>query len=254
MYINNTIVDERNTPVPFEAPIDKFGKVGGLSASSNFPQDICQVSEVYAGFPATAEQMEVLSSDAADTVAGTGARTVTVGNLRDIDGNAMPDVTVDMDGTTPVSLGTQEYYRSSRARVVTVGSGGANAGAITVRHKTTTANVFSVIPINANTTLLMAYTVPLGKTMYIRKGLVSVGRAGGALGSADITIRTRSPVADSPFVALRAVMVTSSSAYTYPNAGYFVVNERYDFKVSVEDVSDGDTTVSAEYDAYLVDN
>ena len=36
-------------------------------------------------------------------------------------------------------------------------------------------------------------------------------------------------------------------------AGYFVVNERYDFKVSVEDVSDGDTTVSAEYDAYLVD-
>jgi hypothetical protein len=67
-----------------------------------------------------------------------------------------------LNGTTPVdTVGT--YYRQSRAKI----TGGTNAGEITSRQKTTTANVMMVMPIGYNTTMIAAYTIPNGKRGYI---------------------------------------------------------------------------------------
>ena len=253
MLFDNTTIDERGVSVPLSSQIDKFGRTSGIAAGDT-PHDIWNGSGLYTGFPDVAETMEIFSDSADDTLLGTGAQTITIGNLRDIDGNDMPDVIVELNGTTAVSLGSQEYYRSSRTRVKTVGSGGVNAGNITLRHTTTTANIFSVMPTGLCTTTLMAYTVPLGKTLYIRKGVVPLARAIAADGSANISIRVKEHGANKPFVAKRNIEITTANPYRFPSAGYFIVTERSDFKITVESVSSTGSIIAAEYDAYLVDN
>lgn len=78
----------------------------------------------------SAVAMEVVSGSANDAAAGTGARTV---ELLMVDGNyAESRVVVTLNGTTPVAI-SGTYLACNRARVLTVGSGGVNAGVIDVR-------------------------------------------------------------------------------------------------------------------------
>lgn len=80
--------------------------------------------------PAAAESWEILSSSAADTAAGTGARTIVITTL-DADYNEVVQV-VTLNGVTPVAL-TGTHIRINGAVVATVGSGGINAGTLTIR-------------------------------------------------------------------------------------------------------------------------
>jgi hypothetical protein len=73
---------------------------------------------------------------------------------------------VILNGTTAVdTVGT--YRRQSRGRGLIAGSGLVNAGGITSRQKTTTANVMMVMPIGANQTTIAAYTVPITKIAHM---------------------------------------------------------------------------------------
>ena len=74
--------------------------------------------------PATAAAITIVSSNANDTAAGTGARTVFVEYI-DSNYNSVT-VTVTMNGTTPVAVGTGRHV--NRGYVVTAGS---NAAAVT---------------------------------------------------------------------------------------------------------------------------
>ena len=167
---------------------EKYGK--NPIVGTGTPEDIWNGGNDYTGFPITAaETMEIFSSDATDTSAGVGARTVTIFNLLDSTGAEMPDITVSLNGTTPVSLGAGLYYRGgTRMKVITAGTSGANVGTLTLRHTTTTTNIFAVMPVLANQTAILAYTVPLGKTLYI-KASFGMSRASGAAGSAIVSLR-----------------------------------------------------------------
>lgn len=75
--------------------------------------------------------LEVVSSSANDTAAGTGARTVKIEGL---DGNYVPFAeTVTLAGATPVALSATSVIAINKFFVVTAGSGLANAGNIDVR-------------------------------------------------------------------------------------------------------------------------
>lgn len=240
--------------IPGVEQTDKFGRLSNIDTATP-PTDLWNGGGTYTGFPlGAAETLEIFSGSANDSAAGTGARTVVIGNLRDGDGNEMPDVTITLNGLTPVSLGAQTYSRSSRTRVKTAGSNGANEGEITLRHASTITNIFAVMPIGINSTTIMAFTVPAGKTLVIHRGYISLARASGAAGSANVTIRTREFIADAPFVSVRDVEVTNGSPYFFSNGGFFVFPERTDLKVTIESVSDNDTIIASEYDGYLVDN
>lgn len=77
-----------------------------------------------------ASQLEVVSTSAADTAAGTGARTVLVSGL---DANWLPiSETVTLNGTTPVTT-VNSYLRVNLFTTVTSGSGKVNAGDLTLR-------------------------------------------------------------------------------------------------------------------------
>ncbi len=238
--------------VPGTAVFEKYGKNPDIDTGTA-PEDIWNGANDYTGFPTgAAETMEIFSSDANDTSAGTGARTVRIFNLLDDTGAELSNVDVSLNGTTPVSLGAQEYYRGgSRMKVLTTGSGGTNVGTLTLRHTTTTANIFAVMPTLNNQTAICAYTVPLGKTLYINRLNAQMGRASGAAGSATMTFRAREHGA--VFNSVANPTITNGLTYNY-NAGYFVFPARTDLKMRCEDVSDNNTIITAEFGGYLIDD
>jgi hypothetical protein len=78
-------------------------------------------------FLLAADPVQISSSSANDTAAGTGARTVKVDGL-DQEYNPISEV-VTMNGQTAVAL-VQDFRRINSLEVVTAGSGNVNAGAI----------------------------------------------------------------------------------------------------------------------------
>lgn len=231
---------------------DKFGKNPDVGTAT-VPEDVWAGGGSYTGFPTgAAETLEIASSSANDTAAGTGARTVTVSGLLDGTGAEMPPVTVALNGTSQVSLGAQTYYRAARIVVATAGSGEFNAGTITLRHTSTTANIFAVMDAGRNQTAVMASTVPLGKTLYVYRMASTMARSSGSAGSASVGFLRREHGA--AWQTFRAPEITDSSPYMFSRAAFIAFPERTDIKATVFDVSDNGTIVYAEMDGVLVDN
>jgi hypothetical protein len=162
--------------VPGVSVIHKFGRNPDIDTIDGF-EDLWNGGGEYTGFNATvAETVEVFSSAGAgvnDTAAGTGARTLKVIGL----GAGFVSQTEDiiLNGTTPVNT-VNDYIRLDRALVLTAGSGGANAGDLTIRQNVTTANVFAVMPAGGNRTLIACYTIPFGKVGYVSSGFASLAK------------------------------------------------------------------------------
>ncbi len=144
--------------------VNKFGRNPDVDTSTT-PEDLWGGNGLYTGFPvSTSEPVEVLSSSASDTAAGTGLHTVTIQGLNQE--WAQTSETLTLNGTTPVQS-VNTYRRVHTMRGVTAGSGGSNAGTVTVRHATTEANIFLVMQIGYNQTNCAAYTIPAGYKGYL---------------------------------------------------------------------------------------
>lgn len=122
-----------------------------------------------------ASVLTVSSSNANDTAAGTGARTVEIFGL-DASYNEISE-TISLNGQTAVNT-SQSYLRINRAIVRTAGSGGQNAGVIYAGTGTVTAgvpaNIYTTIAAGDNQTLMALWTVPAGYTAYLHEVLVTV--------------------------------------------------------------------------------
>lgn len=106
-----------------------------------------------------AETIEISSDSAADTSAGTGAQTLLMDGL---DNDFLEiEENITMNGTTPVNS-VNQYIRVLNCRVVTAGSGGQNAGAITMESATSN-NIECFIPVGINNDQNVQYTVPANK-------------------------------------------------------------------------------------------
>lgn len=126
------------------------------------------------------QSLEIVSSDANDTSAGTGARTITV-VTQNLAGTET-EQTATMNGTTAVALGTTGVV-AYRAWVATSGTGNTNAGTITVRLASAGATVATIAAGNGQT-LIAYYRVPVSKTGYLYRWGGSV--EGGV--TADVTM------------------------------------------------------------------
>jgi len=125
-------------------------------------------------YPVAGETWEILSDDVNDTSAGTGARTVEVPFLDD--SYVLQKETLTLNGTTPVLFTSTSAFRpypgidssdtSNGIRVSTVGSGGANAGNITIRN-TSGGAVRSYIGSGSILAKQAHYTVEAGKRAYL---------------------------------------------------------------------------------------
>lgn len=230
---------------------EKYGRNPDIDTATT-PEDIWGGGGMYTGFPLTdVETLEIFSSDVNDTGTGSGARTVRVQFLLDGDKNRCDDVVVTLNGTTPVSLGSQTYSRCARAFVVTAGSGVINAGDITIRHSVTTANIFAHLPAGFGQTQILAFTVPRAFELYLTTEIVQMTKFAGVAGSADITLRHRAD--GEVFRAIKHFSITDTQSFTFRNNGIAFIDEMTDIKITVESVSSNNTEVTGEMDGYLID-
>lgn len=144
--------------------VSKFGRNPTVGSSDY--ESIWEGSNAYP-WQTVADQLEVLSSSANDTSAGTGARTVELQGL-DSSWNVLTE-TITMNGTAAVTT-TGSFLRIFRARVVTAGTSLRNEGDITIRDQdtsTTRALITDGTTSGMGQTLMAVYTVPAGKTAYL---------------------------------------------------------------------------------------
>lgn len=227
--------------------VNKFGTNSDVD-SGTVPEDIWEGGGVYPGFPdSTLETVSVFSSSANDASAGTGARTVRLTGL-DTNYNVLQE-TVTLNGVTPVAT-VGLFRRLHTATTLTAGSGGVNAGTITFRHTTTTANVFlNMIP-GRNQTNCSAYTIPAGYTGYMRSlhAAVIFGTATGLEGN--IWTRPFGGV----FRSRRPFLIATSYRLNDVIYGGLVFTEKSDIVLRITATTDNNVSVNGGYDLLLVKN
>jgi hypothetical protein len=172
-------------------------------------EDVCDTGGTYAGLPVlptqAAEAINIVSADAADAAAGTGQRTIRCEGL-DADGKYVQE-TFTLNGTTPV-VSTSTWLRVMRVFGLTAGTGGVNAGAITVKHNVTTANIFAVVKAGRSQAAVAAFTVPDGKQAKIEQwGGQVYGLSATAAGECILRLMVRPTGANQSWRVLRQLVV-----------------------------------------------
>lgn len=122
-----------------------------------------------------AESWEIVSSDPNDTAAGTGARTV---SLTTVNGSyAEVTQTVTLNGTTAVPL-TGTHIATNAGLVISTGSGGTNAGLLTIRVAGGGAARAYISP-GDSVLNQCKFTVPAGHTLELYSSLMGLITSGG---------------------------------------------------------------------------
>lgn len=159
----------------------------------------------------TVHFMENMTTNAASdsyrvaTAASTGAAVVRLDHLIVESTYAQTSEYVILNGTTGVDTTGTDYIRNHRCYIILAGSGGGNAGTITTRQTTTTANIYALIPVGNNQTVIAAYTIPAGKVGYVVFGSARPGNKTTALMNVRFKVRPRGEV-------FRVVSDTTASA------------------------------------------
>jgi hypothetical protein len=107
--------------------------------------------------------MNVVSTDADDTAAGNGARTLRIQGL-DTDYALISD-TVTLNGTTAV-VTNLSFLRVLVVEVLTIGTSGTNEGTITVKDSTDTYTL-ATIGVAEGRSSAVVFTVPADMTFYM---------------------------------------------------------------------------------------
>lgn len=181
----------------FGGPVWKFGFNGDVSSSE---EPIWDLGGAYSGLLSAATKIQVASASANDTSAGTGARTVRIIGVDANFAECYEDVTLTGQTAAPVAGTTQTFLRVHRAYCLTAGTGGTNAGNISVASNgdTFTAGVpaagdtLARISTGEGQTLMAIYTVPAilgnGREVigaYLRRMMVET------VGNNALTVRLR---------------------------------------------------------------
>lgn len=185
--------------------VRKFGAADSIGTS----QTVIASAKTYQT-PTSAQALEILSSDANDTSAGTGARTVTVHGL----GSDWTETseTVAMNGTSAVALSTS-FVRVFRMYVATSGtyataSASSHAGTITLRGDgggATWATINTIGGVGIGQSEIGVYTVPAGKQAIVlgRELTVETNKSV----NVEFYFRENADTVSAPFSAMRVLEV-----------------------------------------------
>lgn len=223
--------------------VNKFGTNGDIDSGS-VPEDVWDGGGIYTGFPDSAAETVTVTSDAgSDAAAGTGARSIRITGL-DSSYAALSE-TIALGATS-----TGVFRRVHTATVFAAGSGEVNAGTITVKHSTTTADVFLTITPGRNQSNVAAYTVPAGYTAYLRYLHAAV--RGGATASLDGYIWTRS--FGGVWRSRRPFTMGSNYRLADFIYGGLIFTEKSDITIRISSSSANNVAVNSGFDLILVQN
>lgn len=237
-----------------------FSKFGNNQAIGTTPAPVSQ-SGIYQ-VPTSVASLEVVSSSANDTSAGTGAQQVTIIGL-DANWNEISEV-VTLNGMTPVPL-ANSYFRVYRWYVSRTGtyatqSTGSQDGTLTLRVVGAGAT-WSTIPLlgtlGRGQSQIGVYTVPAGKTLYIYGFDMSVD-TGGTVKAASFYLFQRPNANDvsAPYTgAMRIVREYDGIAGAVRiSLKYPLIFPEYTDVGFMAATSSGTTKGSVQMDGELVDN
>jgi hypothetical protein len=199
-------------------------------------------------FLAAASSLEVFSSSAADSALGTGVRTIRVDGLGANHVEISENVT--LNGITPVAL-LNNYLRTNDLRALTCGTGGENAGTITLRVPGPGA-IQSVMAPGAGRSQQCVYTVPAGHTAFASFSAVASQRA-----TTDIAeFEYRSRAFGGPWTT-RNNVTSSAAGSQWVEVSPIMLPpffEKSDFEIRAVEVSANNTAVTAQIQFVLVSN
>jgi len=193
--------DQSPVPVTFNVTGAKTGVSFGIKTLGGSTANTLQVmrSTAYTE-PASAAQRSMSSSSASDTSAGTGARTVRI-TYYDNTGAGPLTETVTLNGTTAVNTVATNIRFIEKMEVVTAGSGGVNAGTVSLFVSTAggggtvgTIGIGSLVPsVGDNKTLWAHHYVAAGLTAQFSV-LVTGIQSGGSGTNGTFFIRYMTPL------------------------------------------------------------
>lgn len=124
--------DQTAIPVTLSAAGAREGISAGSVVLGGGTANVLQVMRATAYTePTTAAQRSIASSNANDTAAGTGARTVQITYFDNTGAGPLTEI-VTLNGLTPVNTTNTNIRFIEKMEVLTAGTGGANAGTITL--------------------------------------------------------------------------------------------------------------------------
>lgn len=185
-----------SSPLPTSASKFSFGYVT-TAATTQAPVQRTVYTE-----QTTNAQRSIASSNANDTSAGTGARTVIITYL-DQTGAGPFTETVTLNGTAFVNTTNTNICFIENIKVATVGSTGSNVGILTLRAATGGGGVvIGTIAATDNQTIWAHHYVPINKTAYISG--FSINSSGTTTGSgANFVLKASTPtVANTPEIQI----------------------------------------------------
>jgi hypothetical protein len=206
-----------------------------------------------------AQQLYVSSSSTDDTSAGTGLRSMRIIGIGSA-GQAVEEVVV-LNGQAAVQT-VNPYFRINRARPVTCGAVGSNAGTVYIGTEDAPA---SGVPAEANTlatvsplrgsTEQLLYTVPNGYTLYVSGFVCDAGRSPNASVGFDLYVRENIRDANGAITVIGPWFVVSGTS-AYGNESHvdywrpLRVTQNSDIKVT--STSTGTAQVRVILDATLI--
>lgn len=200
--------------------------------------------------PATASVLKISSSSTDDAAAGTGARTVYIGGVN-ADFDSVSEI-VTLNGQTAVNT-ANEYRYVNYFYVVTVGSGGGNAGNINAGTGTVTAGVpavlYDIIAIGYNQRTTAHFCVPAGYTGYMTEGVITAGQLSG---STAVTAFLKQHGPDE-ILRVGAVATLNNGSVAYNFAFPYIIPEKNCVGASAVG-SASNNSVSAFFNIVLIEN
>lgn len=243
-------LEARAGRIPGITLVDVFGRNPDIDSGSGF-EDIWNGGGEYTGLNAVvAETISVVSDSADDNATGVGAWTMELTGL-DADYNEISEE-ITLTGLTPVTT-TQLFIRCSFAIILTAFNPRTGpVGNITANQSTTVANVFFIMPLGSNRTMVASYTVPVGKTAYIDNTFATLAKKGAASSEVKGNVRPFGGV----FQTAEWYAVNSTgSSYVYRNFENLSrpIPEKSDVVISA-DSSTNDVGIAAGFSMIIQDN
>ena len=225
--------------------VNQFGRASAVAASTD--TDIWDKAASSAGWtpPTSAQTHNIVSGDTNDAEEGTGARTVKVYGL---DANwALTSETVTLNGTTAVAT-TGSYIRIYKLEVISVGSGGSNAGEITAT-ASSDGTVTAAIEAGNNRSLMAIYSVPADTFAYILGYNANIHTPASATDAANIKllIKENADAATSNYkvVHMLSVYTSATQAPQYHFLTPIAVSAKSDIVLRATDATATSTDITA---------
>jgi hypothetical protein len=226
------------------------GDIPEFSQSDNQVDVTSATTPALYTFAAAAETLDIVSTSAADTAAGTGAQEVTVIGL--IAGYVEATETIATDGVTPVTT-SAAFLRVNDMFVGDVGTGGENAGVITATNSTS-GDILSTIGAGNGRALQAIYTVPTGKTAYLGVWDISTHTSSGSPATSKeciVMLKQRDSTTKS-WIVLRVGGERSDGGHLGGNEVFYEeIPATSDIRVEAEALGNN-TAVAASFELVLV--